>query len=35
MQPKVHIFGHIHEGHGIMKKDHTMFYNVGYLDDKY
>lgn len=35
MQPKLHIFGHIHESHGNSKIGKTHFYNVGFLDEHY
>lgn len=35
VKPKVHIFGHIHEGHGHIEKDGTKFYNVAVLDENY
>jgi Icc-related predicted phosphoesterase len=28
IQPKVHIFGHIHEGHGLTHNEHTTFINA-------
>jgi Icc-related predicted phosphoesterase len=33
--PKIHIFGHIHEGHGTMQQSKTRFYNVSVCDDRY
>ena len=35
MNPKLHIFGHIHEGHGHEVKEGIRFYNVAYLDAGY
>lgn len=35
VHPKIHIFGHIHEGFGSVKKDQTRFFNVACLDEKY
>lgn len=34
-KPDIHIFGHIHEGHGSMQVEDTMFYNVAYCDESY
>lgn len=28
IKPKVHVFGHIHEGYGIARNDHTVFINA-------
>ena len=33
--PKVHAFGHIHEGHGILEKDGTTFVNASIMDGRY
>jgi Icc-related predicted phosphoesterase len=37
VKPKVHIFGHIHEGYGSYIRDHldTKFYNVAVCDGNY
>lgn len=35
IKPKIHIFGHIHEGYGHTEIDGTHFYNVSYLDRQY
>ena len=35
LRPKVHIFGHIHEGHGYAEKDGTGYYNVSTMDEHY
>lgn len=35
MKPKVHIFGHIHEGYGQVKIGDTHFYNVSFADVNY
>lgn len=35
MQPRLHIFGHIHECHGRSEIGPTTFYNVGFLDEHY
>ncbi len=34
-QPKLHIFGHIHEGHGIEQIDNTTFINASQLNYRY
>lgn len=33
--PKIHIFGHIHEGHGLYSTEKTLFYNVSICDYAY
>lgn len=33
--PKAHIFGHIHEGHGLVKQDGVTFYNVSTMNEHY
>ena len=35
VKPKYHIFGHIHEGYGITKNDHTTFVNASICNHKY
>jgi Icc-related predicted phosphoesterase len=35
IKPKLHIFGHIHEGHGICSITHTMFINASICDPNY
>jgi len=35
MKPKLHIFGHIHEGHGHIIQEDIRFYNVAYLNAGY
>jgi Icc-related predicted phosphoesterase len=35
VKPDSHVFGHIHEGHGVMDDGPTRFYNVAYLNGKY
>lgn len=35
IKPKVHIFGHIHEGYGMLEKDGTMFINASSVNAKY
>jgi Icc-related predicted phosphoesterase len=34
-KPKIHIFGHIHEGYGKQSSKHTDFYNVSIVNEKY
>lgn len=34
-RPKIHIFGHIHGGHGHEESDHTHYYNVSVCNDEY
>ena len=34
-KPKIHIFGHIHEGYGKMSSKNTYFYNVSLVNEKY
>lgn len=35
VKPKYHLFGHIHEGYGICKTEHTTFINGSVLDENY
>ena len=35
VQPKYHIFGHIHEGYGMLVKKEVEFVNASVLDDRY
>jgi len=35
IKPKIHCFGHIHEGYGINKIDDTIFINASNLDENY
>lgn len=35
IQPKLHVFGHIHEGYGIQQSKQTNFVNASILDQKY
>ncbi len=35
LKPKVHIFGHIHEGHGIHRNKDTMFVNASICTRRY
>lgn len=35
IKPAIHIFGHIHCGHGIEQSDHTIYHNVSVCDDDY
>lgn len=35
IEPAIHIFGHIHEGHGVLSTEKTTFVNASILDEKY
>jgi Icc-related predicted phosphoesterase len=35
IQPKVHIFGHIHEGYGMTRNEHTTFINASICGSSY
>ena len=35
VKPKIHIFGHIHSGQGIVEKDGTLFVNASVLNEQY
>ncbi|TVZ56932.1 Icc-related predicted phosphoesterase [Lutibacter sp. Hel_I_33_5] len=35
IKPKVHVFGHIHESYGIIKKNETIYINASILNEKY
>ncbi len=35
IKPKYHIFGHIHEGYGIIKQEGTTFINCSVVDNEY
>lgn len=35
INPKLHVFGHIHEAHGQFQNTHTLFVNASVLDDRY
>jgi Icc-related predicted phosphoesterase len=35
MQPRIHVFGHIHESSGSVKIDNTLFVNAGQVNRKY
>lgn len=35
VKPKLHVFGHIHEAHGVMEVDDTTFINASLLNEKY
>lgn len=34
-KPKFHLFGHIHEGYGVVETEHTTFINGSVLDERY
>jgi predicted phosphohydrolase len=35
IRPKVHLFGHIHEGAGVLNQEATTYINASVLDDEY
>ena len=35
LKPKIHVFGHIHGGHGYCYNGHTHFFNASVLDERY
>jgi predicted phosphodiesterase len=35
IRPKIHIFGHIHSGHGYYYDGHTHFFNASVLNERY
>ncbi len=35
IQPRVHVFGHIHEGYGQLERDGTLFVNAASVDVRY
>lgn len=35
IKPKLHIFGHIHCGHGVTKDEHTTYINAAICDEQY
>ena len=35
IKPKLHVFGHIHEGYGKTKRNETIYVNASLLDEKY
>ena len=35
IKPKLHVFGHIHEGYGLLEKGNTIFINASVLDVNY
>ena len=35
VQPKLHVFGHIHEGYGQLLRDNTLYVNAAVLDVRY
>lgn len=35
VQPKVHIFGHIHEGYGTLRREGTLFVNASIMTERY
>jgi predicted phosphohydrolase len=35
VRPRVHVFGHIHSGHGVWENDGTLYLNACILDERY
>ena len=35
VRPKLHVFGHIHEGYGVMESDHTLYVNASSCNGDY
>ncbi|MDP2877640.1 MAG: hypothetical protein Q8O00_15735 [Holophaga sp.] len=35
MKPRLHIFGHIHDGYGFIQKDGTTYVNASVCDEEY
>ena len=35
IRPKVHVFGHIHEGYGVLEQDGTKYINASICDENY
>jgi predicted phosphodiesterase len=35
IRPRYHLFGHLHEGHGVLEKDGTTFVNAANCNDSY
>lgn len=35
VKPKLHVFGHLHDGYGVTETDDTIFVNAAALDDRY
>ena len=35
IKPKIHAFGHIHEGYGVLEKNSTIFVNAYNIDEHY
>ena len=33
--PKLHVFGHIHEGYGLTKKENIIFVNASVVNENY
>jgi Icc-related predicted phosphoesterase len=34
-RPRVHVFGHIHNGYGTSRNEHTVFYNASLCNERY
>jgi Icc-related predicted phosphoesterase len=35
VRPKIHVFGHVHEGYGVLKQDGITFANASICDERY
>ena len=35
IKPKIHVFGHIHSGNGIIEQNGTLFVNASVLNESY
>lgn len=35
MKPRLHVFGHIHDGHGFLEREATTFVNASVCDEDY
>ena len=35
IKPKVHVFGHVHEGYGMQEINGTIFVNASHVDERY
>ena len=35
IKPKVHVFGHVHSGHGLVEHDGTTFINASVMNESY
>jgi predicted phosphohydrolase len=35
VRPRLHVFGHIHEGYGVLRRDGTIYVNAAVCDERY